>query len=138
MSQERTLPKHVHKKGRAFYFVLYHRGIREWHPLGTDEKHMLLMAGKLNAALLKRKRAAKFAASMRTLVFLRDGHRCVYCGTDKDLCVDHVVPVSLGGESRVGNLVTACTACNTRKMNGPPILGEDQRKLVDAILDSQR
>ncbi len=48
-------------------------------------------------------------------IFKRDGGRCQYCGTGKDLTIDHVVPRSKGGKSTWTNLVTACKKCNSRK-----------------------
>jgi 5-methylcytosine-specific restriction endonuclease McrA len=56
-------------------------------------------------------------------LFLRDGHMCMYCGTELStyhLTRDHVVPMSRGGEDRWSNVVTACKGCNTRKGNRTP------------------
>lgn len=53
---------------------------------------------------------------IRQEVFDRDGHRCTYCGEiAKALECDHVVPVSRGGLSTMGNLVAACFSCNRSK-----------------------
>jgi 5-methylcytosine-specific restriction endonuclease McrA len=54
----------------------------------------------------------------RNRVFERDDFRCVYCGqrfVAEDLSVDHVEPRVRGGDQSMGNLVTACKACNTLK-----------------------
>lgn len=48
-------------------------------------------------------------------VFKRDGNRCVYCGNDKDLTIDHVIPRSKGGRDTWDNLATACSPCNSKK-----------------------
>ena len=44
---------------------------------------------------------------------------CCYCGkeiTDKeDLTLDHIVPLSKGGEDAKDNLVVSCKACNSEK-----------------------
>jgi 5-methylcytosine-specific restriction endonuclease McrA len=48
-------------------------------------------------------------------IFRRDGGRCQYCGTTKDLTIDHIIPRSKGGKSTWTNLVTACKKCNTKK-----------------------
>lgn len=48
-------------------------------------------------------------------IFKRDGGRCQYCGTSKELTIDHVIPRSKGGKSIWTNLVTACQKCNSRK-----------------------
>jgi 5-methylcytosine-specific restriction endonuclease McrA len=60
-------------------------------------------------------RAVKRRISRRVL-FARDGHRCVYCGTSGGrLTLDHVVPRSRGGDSTWENVVTACAPCNLVK-----------------------
>ena len=38
-----------------------------------------------------------------------------YCGSEQDLTVDHVKPVSKGGLWEWSNLVTACNKCNGKK-----------------------
>ncbi|PJJ53759.1 HNH endonuclease [Mumia flava] len=45
------------------------------------------------------------------------GFSCVYCGTERDLVIDHAVPISRDslGEHRLGNLVPACRSCNSSK-----------------------
>jgi 5-methylcytosine-specific restriction endonuclease McrA len=43
------------------------------------------------------------------------GHRCAYCGADGDLQVEHVMPISQGGEHHLGNIVPACQRCNYSK-----------------------
>ncbi|MBC6401408.1 MAG: HNH endonuclease [Ekhidna sp.] len=48
-------------------------------------------------------------------IFKRDNGKCQYCGTSKDLTLDHVVPRSKGGKSTWTNLVTACKKCNSVK-----------------------
>ena len=59
-------------------------------------------------------------ALSRTNIFKRDGERCVYCGTTKDLTIDHVIPRSKGGTESWENLVTACHSCNSKKGNRTP------------------
>ena len=55
----------------------------------------------------------------RDNVFKRDGYECVYCGTDKNLTLDHLVPRALGGRTIWNNLVTACYTCNSEKGDRP-------------------
>ena len=47
-------------------------------------------------------------------MFVRDGHRCQYCGANAEN-IDHIVPRSRGGEHVWENVVAACRPCNTRK-----------------------
>lgn len=58
-----------------------------------------------------------------TELFLRDGHMCMYCGTqlpDHQLTRDHVIPLYQGGKNRWTNLVAACKSCNARKGGRTP------------------
>jgi 5-methylcytosine-specific restriction endonuclease McrA len=43
------------------------------------------------------------------------GHRCLRCGADEDLSVDHVVPLSLGGSNAIENIQVLCVPCNIEK-----------------------
>lgn len=53
-------------------------------------------------------------------VMIRDGFICQYCGAQKELTIDHVVPVSRGGKSIFENCVTACKHCNNKKSDKLP------------------
>jgi 5-methylcytosine-specific restriction endonuclease McrA len=59
-------------------------------------------------------------------VYKRDNHECVYCGSKKQLTLDHVVPKSRGGKNTWSNLVTCCFTCNLKKGNKTP----DEAKMV--------
>ena len=48
-------------------------------------------------------------------VIIRDGFKCSYCGSKKDLTVDHIMPTSRGGLDTFENTVTACMKCNNMK-----------------------
>ncbi len=50
----------------------------------------------------------------RRAIFLRDGHRCQYCGAPAEN-IDHVIPRSRGGPHAWDNVVAACRPCNARK-----------------------
>jgi len=58
----------------------------------------------------------------RRAVMARDGFRCQYCGSTRQLTLDHIVPTSRGGRTTWENLVTSCAPCNVRK--GARLLGE--------------
>jgi 5-methylcytosine-specific restriction endonuclease McrA len=50
----------------------------------------------------------------------------VYCGSVKQLTLDHVIPKSRGGKNTWNNLVTCCFTCNLKKGNKTP----DEAKMV--------
>lgn len=55
-------------------------------------------------------------------VFKRDNFTCQYCGRTPPavvLHVDHIVPVSKGGDNDQLNLTTACSDCNLGKASKP-------------------
>jgi hypothetical protein len=52
---------------------------------------------------------------IRALVIVRDGGRCRRCGSARNLEIDHIVPLSRGGDSEDCNLQTLCRRCNRRK-----------------------
>jgi 5-methylcytosine-specific restriction endonuclease McrA len=59
----------------------------------------------------------------RTNVYLRDRHRCQYCGRQEspsDLTLDHVHPRSRGGQTSWGNIVVSCFRCNAKKADRLP------------------
>jgi hypothetical protein len=61
-------------------------------------------------------------AENRLKVFERDGYKCHYCSkqlTRFSATLDHIQPVSKGGDNSIGNLVTACLHCNAERGNKP-------------------
>lgn len=58
----------------------------------------------------------------RLKVFERDGYKCHYCEkqlTRFSATLDHIQPVSKGGDNSFGNLITACLHCNAERGNKP-------------------
>jgi 5-methylcytosine-specific restriction endonuclease McrA len=56
----------------------------------------------------------------RSRLFKRDSNQCVYCGSKKDLTIDHILPKSRGGKNTWNNLITCCLPCNLRKGDKTP------------------
>lgn len=63
----------------------------------------------------------KMSPSLRYSILKRDNYRCRICGRSAvdgvQLEVDHIIPVSKGGESIESNLQTLCQECNRGKSN---------------------
>jgi len=49
-----------------------------------------------------------FLNCLRPLIFQRDGHRCVFCQTEKDLGLSPLIPESRGGQVTYSNYVCCC------------------------------
>ena len=59
----------------------------------------------------------------RKNIYIRDGHRCMYCGAKlmaAELTLDHVIPRSQGGSNAWDNLVACCRKDNLRKADRTP------------------
>jgi len=52
---------------------------------------------------------------VRSIVMERDRYACTYCGSDRQLEADHILPLSRGGSNAFVNLATACRSCNLSK-----------------------
>jgi DNA-directed RNA polymerase subunit RPC12/RpoP len=68
----------------------------------------------------------------RLRVFERDEYKCRYCGkqlTRFTATLDHLQPVSEGGDNSFANLATACLHCNSRR---------GARPVMDALAPNKR
>ena len=75
-------------------------------------------------AFLRQQERSRITAGVRSKVFARDSYRCRHCGISTALGavlhVDHIIPISKGGTSDLGNLQTLCQDCNLGKSNRLP------------------
>ena len=75
---------------------------------------------RLLTQLRRRPQVVRFS---RRNVYLRDHHRCQYCGevfSAADLTLDHVIPRVAGGKTSWTNVVAACRPCNRKKGGRTP------------------
>lgn len=82
--------------------------------------------------------------SIRFEVFKRDSFTCQYCGESAPnviLNVDHIYPVSKGGNNEIMNLVTSCEDCNSGKsdklLKEADAMGIDEETLKDLAINSK-
>ena len=69
------------------------------------------------------KRPSRLIRFTRENIFLRDHNTCQYCRRPfrrNDLNIDHVIPLSQGGQTNWENVVCSCLACNNRKGGRTP------------------
>ena len=87
-------------------------------------KYKVSDKGKLQNIIDQNKRRAHKLNQIKTLTTnqwriilgLYSG-KCAYCGSKKEIQLDHVIPVSKGGGTTITNVVPACKSCNTSKRN---------------------
>ena len=100
------------------------------HPLAWDE---LQKRGDSSAERVQRYRENRKKAGLKPVsdygafkpaLIARDGEACVYCDATKNLVVDHMVPISLGGCDDQDNLALACKACNSGKAGRTPAMAK--------------
>lgn len=94
------------------------------------------------------------SAKIRFEIFKRDAFTCQYCGAkapDVILHVDHIEPMSRGGNDSLLNLLTSCAACNGGKgatpLDDSSMVQKQRRQLedlqerreqIDMLVDWQR
>ncbi|KAF4368573.1 hypothetical protein F8388_018697 [Cannabis sativa] len=74
-----------------------------------------------------KRRRIKSNLSRKNILY-RDNYTCQYCYSQENLTIDHVLPISRGGEWEWENLVTACSKCNSKK--GHKTIEEANMKLI--------
>lgn len=87
-----------------------HVGSGTWR----SERHRVDVPSVIRLRYFVRVPYQRRAPLSRRAVFLRDDHRCQYCGRRAEN-LDHVIPRSRGGTHDWDNVVACCARCNTLK-----------------------
>lgn len=66
-------------------------------------------------AAIRRANGGRFAQERWEELCAMAGNRCVACGADEPLEIDHIVPVTEGGSGNLANLQPLCRSCNASK-----------------------
>lgn len=68
----------------------------------------------------RRTKACEIKPDVKTRVYERDGHKCVWCGkyVDKSCACAHFIPRSHGGLGIDENILTLCSSCHSEFDNG--------------------
>lgn len=104
----------------------------------TQEEIEEIRRNKISMSTIKRDKHGKivrksYSDDVRKLIYLHAGGRCELCGRKlllDDMTVDHIKPLSMGGEDDVENLSCTCYPCNLFKGN---ILPDDFMERVTEI-----
>lgn len=73
----------------------------------------------LKANRYARERGAKGSHSLQEWnnVKANYNNRCAFCGMEKKLTKDHIIPISKGGTNYISNIQPLCRNCNSKKHN---------------------
>lgn len=93
----------------------YKQQKKEWY-----ENNKELCFERANASIHKRRKWAQLNGrnylTAEQIREVKSTGMCYYCkGTFNKLSIDHVIPLSKGGENTLENIVAACLECNKRK-----------------------
>lgn len=105
-----------HPEDRAEYLRQYAHWRHHWN-------YAMSMSYRLYHRSKSKRRKAQERGSTALMLtpdqlwrrWVQFGHACAYCGAGGDLQVEHVIPISKGGEHHLGNIVPACQRCNFSK-----------------------
>lgn len=83
-----------------------------WPEIQKTVKEGWLITGKPEKPKITRKHQG-----LTWKVFKRDKYTCKHCGSQENLSIDHIKPVTKGGTDDIENLQTLCKRCNSKKGN---------------------
>jgi 5-methylcytosine-specific restriction endonuclease McrA len=52
---------------------------------------------------------------VKNYIYSKYGKKCLCCGSEDKLSLDHITPIQKGGKDEVENLQPLCKSCNSRK-----------------------
>jgi len=117
-NREKRLAYHAewsrkNKKSRAARMVEYRKrnpNVRKDWAKANPEKQAALYAIRRS----RKKGLSIWLVKTKEIVTLYS-QSCLYCGSTADIQIDHVIPLSRGGNHSIGNLAPACKKCNLSK-----------------------
>lgn len=99
-----------------------------WASAGTEHNDMVRKAwesanlekSRIIKKLARQKRRATKLMALTYRITGKDlaailSRPCIYCGTSKNITLEHVIPLNRGGLHGIGNLAPACKSCNSAK-----------------------
>ena len=100
---------------------------KKYHCTNEVYRKNIRLRGQVSWAL-KRERKAKGSNSDNGNLITRlkwikildaFDNACCYCGSKDFLTIEHLTPLSKGGDNQVGNIAPACMKCNRKKWHTP-------------------
>lgn len=112
-------PEKLRAKQRKYYH-LYREvrklSTRKWQQANPEKVRLLsqITTAHYNA----RKHGAEGTFTAKEWLALCDyyGNKCLACGEQEPLTIDHVIPTSKGGRNDIANIQPLCVRCNSSKL----------------------
>ena len=106
--------------------------------MGRLRRYWETPRGKTMRRTATRNRRAKFPGpiSSADIALLYDAHdrRCIYCGMKCDPTMDHFIPLDLDGPHEIGNIVPACSSCNSHKIYKHPSTYLPRQRYAEVVM----
>ena len=105
------------KMDLAYEYYRLHNGVLVLVETELSENENAQIDGvfdKFEKKLDKATRNSTEYRAFRTGVLKRDGHKCVFCGSEENICVHHIIPFAKNNELTIdkSNGQTLCVACH--------------------------
>lgn len=94
------------------YFQIVNFAVHQKPHYKEKESNIPAPSGYSNSIIAK-----SVTRAQRATIYERDSFQCVICSSKESLSIDHILPISRGGNSEDENLQTLCMSCNTKKGN---------------------
>lgn len=119
--------KEIAKRSRKKNPDTARKAVRKWTKLNPEYKKEWIAKNPLKGAEYNRTRRCKISGSVGRILAseweelkTQYDHRCLRCGVkenlpDIKLTIDHVVPISVGGDNIIENAQPLCKSCNSSK-----------------------
>lgn len=86
--------------------------VRKWQQANPEQRAL----NERNREAKKRNAGGTITSKEIEQLKIKQGNKCLCCGkTNTKLTLDHVIPISLGGENTIENAQMLCGSCNSRK-----------------------
>ena len=114
-----------HKAERRAYIAAWHAANPTYESARRDRRRARISGATRNDVTPEQRQLVLAAAKGRCVYCPHYNPTCKLCaqGTHKQLTVDHITPIALGGDNTLHNLIACCRSCNSKKHANPtPIM----------------
>jgi 5-methylcytosine-specific restriction endonuclease McrA len=100
------LKKTLYRQSRK---EIYNARAKEWNKNNKDKTRVYVAK-----AQTKRRGAQVFTILSREMNAIYNSN-CAFCKSRQNITIDHIIPLSRGGNHSIGNLQPLCKSCNSSK-----------------------